>query len=131
MKLGHAALVRSRTSLQQRRALLRQLLAAGGLALLPTYPRRAAGALRFEADPFSLGVASGYPLPDDVVLWTRLAPTPLAPGGGMPREVVPVDWEVAADAQFSRIVRSGVTYAEPDWAHSVHVEPGGLEPGRS
>jgi alkaline phosphatase D len=89
-----------------------------------------AGEMHFEADPFSLGVASGYPLPDDVVLWTRLAPTPLAPGGGMPPEVVPVDWEVAADAQFRRVVRSGVAYAEPDWAHSVHVEPGGLEPGR-
>jgi alkaline phosphatase D len=130
MKLGHAALVRSRTSLEQRRALLGQLLAAGGLALLPTYPGRAAGGMRFEADPFSLGVASGYPLADDVVLWTRLAPTPLAPGGGMSPEVVPVDWEVAADAQFRQIVRSGVTYAEPDWAHSVHVEPGGLDPGR-
>ena len=34
-------------------------------------------------NPFTLGVASGDPAPDDVVLWTRLAPEPLT-GGGMP-----------------------------------------------
>ena len=34
--------------------------------------------------PFTLGVASGDPVPDGVVLWTRLAPDPLVPGGGMP-----------------------------------------------
>ena len=47
-------------------------------------------------DPFTLGVASGDALPDAVVLWTRLAPDPLADGGtaGMPGEDVPVVWEV-------------------------------------
>ena len=47
--------------------------------------------------PFSLGVASGDPLPDCVVLWTRLAPEPLAEGGlgGMPNRIVPVQWEVS------------------------------------
>ena len=33
-------------------------------------------------DPFTLGVASGDPLHDSVILWTRLAPEPLAAGGG-------------------------------------------------
>ena len=119
-----------RTSLgdRHRRRLMKQLAALGGLSLLPL---RSVGAdVRFTADPFTLGVASGYPSPNDVVLWTRLAPTPLAPGGGMPSEVVAVDWEVAADPQFRQIARSGRAYAEPDWAHSVHVEPGGLEAGR-
>lgn len=37
---------------------------------------------RFAKDPFTLGVTSGDPLPDGVVLWTRLAPDPLT-GGGM------------------------------------------------
>jgi alkaline phosphatase D len=112
-----------------RRRLLKQL---GVLGVLPLLPARllAAAEVKFDADPFSLGVASGYPLPDNVVLWTRLAPLPLAPGGGMPAVAVPVTWEVAADPQFRGVVRSGVEYAVPDWAHSVHVEPGGLEPGR-
>lgn len=87
--------------------------------------------ITFDRDPFTLGVASGYPEPGAVVLWTRLAPEPLAPGGGMPAAVVEVDWEVAEDERFSRIVRSGKTHAEPDWAHSVHIEAAGLEPGRT
>ena len=37
-----------------------------------------------------------------VVLWTRLAPAPLVRGGGMPREVVSVQREVASDEQMSR-----------------------------
>lgn len=85
---------------------------------------------RFAADPFSLGVASGYPLPSGVVLWTRLAPVPEAPGGGMHREVVPVRWEVARDEAMRQVVASGVAYATPEWAHSVHVEVSGLEQAR-
>jgi alkaline phosphatase D len=63
-------------------------------------------------------------------LWTRLAPDPLAPDGGMPPAAIPVTWEVSADEQFHRVARRGVAYAEPEWAHSVHVEVSGLEPGR-
>jgi len=47
-------------------------------------------------DPFTLGVASGDPEPDGVVLWTRLAPDPLQ-GGGMPPHNVEVEWKVATD----------------------------------
>jgi alkaline phosphatase D len=113
-----------------RRAVLARLAALGATGLLPSRLLAAAESLRFREDPFTLGVASGYPGPDTVVLWTRLAPQPLAPGGGMPLQaVVPVDWEVAADEKFRRVVQQGTTYAEPDWAHSVHVEPVGLEPG--
>jgi alkaline phosphatase D len=81
-------------------------------------------------DPFTLGVASGYPSPDGVVLWTRLAPEPLAPGGSLPPQPVAVSWEMAEDERFARIVRSGDAVAEPAWAHSVHVEVTGLRPGR-
>ena len=48
----------------------------------------------------------------------------------MPEQPVAVDWELAEDERFSRIVRSGTAIADPAWAHSVHVEPGGLEPDR-
>lgn len=44
----------------------------------------------FNNNPFSLGVASGDPLPDSVVLWTRLAPKPTEKGGGMLNRQVPV-----------------------------------------
>src|SRR6476661_2610569 len=52
---------------------------------------------RFTGYPFTLGVASGDPTSDSVVLWTRLAPSPMEPGGGIPREIVAVQWEVATD----------------------------------
>ena len=115
---------------RRRRRLLQQLVGLAGASLLPPGSLRAAQAMRFAENPFTLGVASGYPTPDDVVLWTRLAPSPMAPGGGMAPEVVAVEWEVASDAAFRSVVRSGVEYATPEWAHSVHVEPGGLEAGR-
>jgi alkaline phosphatase D len=79
--------------------------------------------------PFTLGVASGDPDPGSVVLWTRLAPDPLVPGGGMPSRPVPVRWEVATDERFRRIVRRGTEDARPDAAHTVHAEVGGLAPG--
>ncbi len=79
-------------------------------------------------EPFTLGVASGDPLADSVILWTRLAPAPDEDNGGMPDAVYPVAWEVASDEQFTDIVASGTADAEPAFAHSVHVDVQGLEP---
>ena|SRR5829696_2128652 len=80
-------------------------------------------------DPFTLGVASGDPTPTGVVLWTRLAPRPLDPDGGMPGRPVPVQWEVATGPRLGNVVRRGVALAHPRFAHSVHVEADGLDPG--
>jgi len=81
---------------------------------------------RFSDYPFKLGIASGDPLPDGVVLWTRLAPDPLN-GGGMPDKKVPVQWQVATDENFANVVREGTEFARPELAHTVHVEVGGLK----
>ncbi len=106
----------------------RSFLAAGlGCAVLAPHGLRAQP--RFTRYPFALGVASGYPQSDGVVLWTRLAPEPLA-GGGMPDAPVPVAWEIAADDQFRRIVGRGSETAVPAFAHSVHVSVNGLDPSR-
>src|SRR5438105_10029549 len=72
----------------------RRRFMAGALALGASRltGRRATAQPRLSANPFTLGVASGYPMPAGVVLWTRIAPTPLLSGGGMPREAVPVEW---------------------------------------
>ena len=80
--------------------------------------------------PFTLGVASGEPWPDGMVLWTRLAPRPLEPHGGMPPKRVAVRWDVAEDERFTRIARSGTAFADTAAAHAVHVEVSGLRPGR-
>jgi alkaline phosphatase D len=82
---------------------------------------------RFKSDPFTLGVASGDPLPDSVVLWTRLAPQPLKPNGGMPDQPIPVLYEVATGENMDDVVKRDVTFASPDWAHSVHVDVDGLD----
>ncbi len=114
-----------------RRQLLRQLSATVALGAIPARLLYAAEGLRFRDDPFTLGVASGYPTPQSVVLWTRLALRPQQPGGGLPADaVVPVKWEIATDDRMKNIVREGVDYATAEWAHSIHAEPGGLEPGR-
>lgn len=79
--------------------------------------------------PFKLGIASGDPGPDGMVLWTRLAPLPLE-GGGMPREPVEVSWQVSEDEGFFKVIQQGKTTAVPDWGHSVHIEVEGLRPDR-
>ncbi|BAT54075.1 Alkaline phosphatase [Nostoc sp. NIES-3756] len=83
----------------------------------------------FSGYPFSLGVASGDPLPDSVVLWTRLAPEPLN-GGGMPPVNVPVQWQIARDENMTQVVQQGTVLATPELGHSVHVDVRGLEADR-
>jgi alkaline phosphatase D len=78
---------------------------------------------------FALGVASGEPRSDSVVLWTRLAPAPHT-GGGMPPVSVDVAWTISEDEGFTRIVGRGTAMAIPEDAHSVHVQVLGLKPGR-
>lgn len=84
---------------------------------------------RWDPAPFTLGVGSGDPLPDSVVLWTRLAPQPLADVQPLP-DTVEVDWVLAVDSALSQIVASGRTAATAAIGHSVHVEVAGLDPGR-
>ncbi len=112
-----------------RRGLLRGATAAAALAALQPASRHAIAQPVFRAYPFTQGVASGDPLPDGVVIWTRLAPEPLA-GGGMPRSAIEVQWEVAADPAMRQIVQKGTALARPELGHSVHVELTGLEPAR-
>ncbi|MFC5832749.1 alkaline phosphatase D family protein [Nonomuraea insulae] len=114
--------------------LTRRALFAGGLGLAAAAganPARAAVRRAPLSDPFQLGVASGEPAHDGMVLWTRLAMDPLAPDGlgGMPDREVPVQWQLAKDENFRHVVRRGAEAARPGAAHSVHVELGGLDPG--
>src|SRR5688572_5954444 len=109
----------------------RHFLALGGIAagsaILAAEPASArsvepVGPVVLPGYAFTLGVASGDPKPDGVVLWTRLAPEPLALDGlgGMPDRSVNVWWEVAEDENFRRIVRRGIERATARWGHSVH-----------
>ncbi|GAB3861088.1 hypothetical protein GCM10029963_65030 [Micromonospora andamanensis] len=121
-----------------RRTILLSGLAAGAAGAvvaggaLPASAAPAPSRTRALSYPFTLGVASGDPDHEGFVLWTRLAPQPLAEDGlgGMPDRTVPVFWELAADERFRHVVRRGVVDAHAASAHSVHVELAGLLPGR-
>ncbi|MEK1941816.1 MAG: alkaline phosphatase D family protein [Pseudomonas sp.] len=81
--------------------------------------------------PFALGIASGDPAPDGFVIWTRLALLPLYPGNEqrLPERIA-LNWEVAEDEHFRRVVQRGQTSALRVRGHAVHVELHGLQPGR-
>ena len=118
----------------ERRGTRRDFLRLGGgvagviaLGSLPSCGT--ARGVRFRDDPFPLGVASGDPAPDGVVLWTRLGPTALDASGTV-TGAVDVAWEIAEDEAFARVVRSGSAAALPELGHSVHVEVDGLAGGR-
>lgn len=114
--------------------LSRRLMLAYGasVASLPLLGRTASAQKNptFSGDPFTLGVASGDPDHRSVVIWTRLAPKPFEPHGGMEPQSVQVKWQVAEDEAMTKIVKSGTTSATPQLGHSVHVEVNGLKSDR-
>jgi alkaline phosphatase D len=111
-----------------RRAFLRGG-AVSALALVSGLAPRGAVGLAPASIPFSLGIASGDPTHDSVVLWTRLANDPLN-GGGMPQIPIEVRWKIATDGQLRHAVRHGTFLARPEDGHSVHVAVNELEPDR-
>ena len=113
--------------MMDRRQWLKLAAATAAASSLPLVGCATSAGLR--SDPFALGVASGSPRPDGVVLWTRLAPASLPEGSAL-RGPMAVSWELADDESFRRIVRRGRAAATPELAHSVHVEVDGLEPDR-
>ena len=77
---------------------------------------------------FLHGVASGDPLPEAVVLWTRVTPNAAATPGSGVGPAVTVEWEIAADDDFDRIVLHGETRTGPEQDHTVKVDARGLDP---
>lgn len=111
----------------RRRQLLGITVASAALIGLP---KTGWGRLNWSSDPFSLGVASGSPTSNSMVLWTRLGPEALAQTGRTHAQV-PVTWQLAHDARFTQIVQQGELTALPVLGHSLHAEVTGLLPARS
>jgi alkaline phosphatase D len=110
------------------------LLSGASIAVLPWASKITLGAIhrspRFDTNPFQLGVTSGDPTSNGVVLWTRLATQPTEPNAGMRPENYEVAWELSRDEAMTQIVAKGTSVASPQLGHSVHVEVDGLEPNR-
>jgi len=114
----------------RRRDFLGDLARAAALCAVVPNDWRVTTRPRLPDDAFQLGVASGDPTPTGAVIWTRLAPRPLEPEGGMSGERVTVNWEVADDEGFREVVKRGRATAAPELAYSVHVDVDGLGPDR-
>lgn len=106
-----------------RRLFAQRALAAALATSAPRWAWLQTAATRHN--PFALGVASGEPTPDGMVLWTRLVPV-----AGEALSAQTVRWELAHDDAFRHIVQKGQATATPELGHSVHVEVQGLEPAR-
>ncbi|MGA5296678.1 alkaline phosphatase D family protein [Streptomyces koyangensis] len=132
----HGAALRAAARGLDRRRLLTLGGAAAALAFATNLPAagaaQAAGfdARRLREDPFTLGVASGDPHPSSVLLWTRLAPRPFEPDSGLPAQRITVEWELARDERFRRVVRRGRETVHPEFHHTVHVQVDGLDADR-
>lgn len=133
---AHSPELRAAARRLPRRRFLTVTGAAAALALSVNLPAAGAASAaeldpaQIKEDPFTLGVASGDPLPHSVLLWTRLAPQPYQADGGLPARRIPVRWELARDENFRRVVRRGTALAHPEFHHTLHVEAGHLDPGR-
>jgi alkaline phosphatase D len=113
-----------------RRDILAGTLAVGIASGIPT--RLRAAAPRLTGNPFTLGISSGFPTHDSVVLHTRLALDPLAADGlgGMPPEDIPLRLELARDERFRRVLRRADLIARAGLAHSARAVVSGLDPAR-
>ncbi|WP_137722967.1 alkaline phosphatase D family protein [Prescottella subtropica] len=110
-----------------RRGVLRGSVMLAGAGLVAATAGKAAAAT--PSAVFGHGIASGDPLPDGVIIWTRVTPSAdAAPGSGV-GPTVPTTWQVAADDGFTTIVCSGTVPTGPDRDHTVKVDVTGLRPG--
>jgi alkaline phosphatase D len=101
--------------------------AAAGAALTPL-AATAAHAQTSAAPAFLHGVASGDPLPDGILLWTRLTPAPeVVPGSGLGADTE-VSWTIAEDRAFNSVVATGSTTATAASDHTVKADIRGLKP---
>jgi alkaline phosphatase D len=114
-----------------RRTFLRSAaVTAGAVAALraPWSRELVAAASQPLPPPFAHGVASGDPLPDGIILWTRVTPTADAQPGSGRGPAVDVDWVVATDPALRDVVRRGTVRTDSGRDHTVKLDVRGLRP---
>lgn len=78
--------------------------------------------LKSNQAPFFHGVASGDPLNDRVIIWTRITPEEIN------NDSIPVNWRIATDTSMSNIVNSGVYKTHQERDYTVKIDVLGLNP---
>jgi len=109
---------------RRRRVLKAAALTAGAAALPLSLGGTATAA---PAPQFLHGVASGDPIPDGLVLWTRVTPTPEAVPGSNAGPDTEVLWQLATDRAFTDVVVSGTVTSSAATDHTVKVDARGLK----
>ncbi len=104
------------------------LLAASASAALPRWGQSATNSFKLGDNPFTLGVASGSPRHDSVVLWTRLHLANFMGHSKLPTAAIAVQWQLAKDERFNQLVQQGEASALAELGHSVHIELHNLAP---
>ncbi|MCX4851971.1 alkaline phosphatase [Streptomyces sp. NBC_00893] len=124
----------------RRRVFIRLVTAASGAAAIGAPHTSEASAAEPAPDPdrrdaatpmFAHGVASGDPMHDRVIIWTRVTPTPASMPGRNSGPATDVKWEVSEDPAFQRIVRTGTVRTDADRDHTVHIDVNGLRAARA
>ncbi|MFD5550786.1 alkaline phosphatase D family protein [Streptomyces goshikiensis] len=126
---SHLSPVPANPAAPRRRTVVLAAAATAALAPLAGLGAQAAHAAAAAPAPaFLHGVASGDPLPDGILLWTRVTPVPeAAPGSGL-GPATEVAWEVSEDKAFSRVVARGSVTATAAADHTVKADVRGLRP---
>jgi alkaline phosphatase D len=125
MKRSGKHLVQSAPYIVSRRRVLQRAGALSAAALVPACgsSEGAPPATGPESHYFQHGVASGDPLPDAVILWTRITRTVLEP--------ITVGWEVAAEPGFAQLLAAGAAQANAVRDYTVKVDVRSLQPGHT
>ncbi|MFG3615257.1 alkaline phosphatase D family protein [Nocardia sp. NPDC047654] len=106
----------------------RRTLLKGSAAAATATAVAGAGRAQAATPAFRHGVASGDPLPDGVILWTRVTVSDEATPGSGVGDPATVRWEIAADEQFLSIAASGTVTAAAESDHTVKIDVSGLAP---
>ncbi len=93
-----------------------------GAAASAAFLTRGMEAQSSTMSPFAHGVASGDPLADRVIIWTRVTPT-------APDDLLAVEWQIASDMAMRNVLQSGVTGTNSGYDFTVKVDVNRLEPG--
>ncbi|AZP17121.1 alkaline phosphatase [Streptomyces aquilus] len=124
MTSRHRASERLNSLAPRRRTVVKAAATAGAALVAAPFPAGAAD----EVPAFLHGVASGDPLPDGILLWTRVTPVAAAiPGSGLGPDTE-VSWIVATDKAFTNIVAKGSVTATAASDHTVKADVRGLAP---